>query len=273
MSFRQITRSAAIFGVAAATLAAGAAGAQDMGPGMIGQIEGQAALDGKPLMPGSEGRMAVRAGQMLSTGNGRAQVVLTPGVVLRLDRASAVKVITADVGHSEVLLESGRAHFVVGNLSGSPDLEVDAANGVQTALLERGVYEFDAKAGELKVLDGKAAVSQNENSKWVDVKAGHEIALNGSASKATEFDDRGGYGEGYGDRPGYGGYGLGEGYSFGGYGYGAEFGGYGPFAYGFYPGFYGGFYPGFYGSYGFGYGGFGYGGFRGGFGGFRGGRR
>ena len=266
--------------MAAAVGLAGTAFGQGMGPGTIGYVQGQAALDGKPLMPGSEEQVTLKAGEMLSTGTGRAAVELMPGVVLRVEPASVVKMVEVERGKSEVMLQSGKANVVVGNVAGSRDLQVDTANGVQTLLLKRGVYAFDAQAGELKVYDGKAAVSENADAKWINVKEGHELALNGTANKPAEFDDRQdradlgwgggvGYGGGYGS--GYGPYGDGFG---NGYGYGPAFfdGFYGPYAYGFYPGFYGGFYPGFYGG-GFGYG-YGFrGGFGGGFGGFRGGGR
>ena len=270
MSFKNVLTIAAAVGLA------GAAFGQGPGPGTIGYVQGQAAIGGKPLMPGSEGQIALKPGEMLSTGTGRAAVELTPGVVLRLEPASVVKMVVAEPSRSEVMLQSGKANVVVGNAHGSRDVQIDTANGVQTLLLERGAYAFDARAGELKVYDGKAAVSQGEDAKWINVKGGHELALNGSATKAVDFDesqDRGDFGGGaYGDGYGYGAYALGDGYGYGygpGYGYGAYgFGDgfYGPYAYGFYPAFYGGFYPGF-------YGGFGYG-FRGGYiGGFRGGRR
>lgn len=269
MSMKTWVAATVVLGMAGAALAQGA------GPGTIAYVQGQAAISGKALMPGSEGRVALKPGEMLSTGTGRAEVELTPGVVLRLDPASVVKMVVVDPARSEVMLQSGKANVIVGNAPGARDLQIDTANGVQTLLLERGVYAFDAKAGELKVYDGKASVSQTADSKWIKVKGGHELALNGSATKAADFDenqDRGIFERGPGYGSGYGQYAYGNGgYDYGpGYGYGE--GSYGPYAYGlypgFYPGFYGGFYPGFYG------GGFRYGyGFRGGFGGFRGGRR
>ncbi len=254
----------AVIGMAGSALA--------QGTGTIGYVEGQAALNGKPLMLGAEGQVALAAGQMLSTGAGRAEIILEPGVVLRLGGSSVVKMVASDPKHSEVLLQSGRASVIVRNTQGSPDLQVDTANGVQTALLKRGVYEFDAQAGELKVFDGKAAVSEAEGDKWIDVKGGHELALSGAVNKPAAFDEAqdrgdlgGGWGPGYGNAygPGYGAYALGDGYPYG-YGGGYGYGFYGPYAYGFYPGF-------FYGG-GFGYG-YGFRGGYGGFGGFRGGRR
>ena len=273
MSLIQRMKLVAVCGVAGAAFAGSAVLAQGMGPGTIGYVQGQVALGGKPLLPSAEGRASLKAGEMLSTGSGRVEVALEPGVVLRLEPASVVKMVVAEPAKSEVMLVSGRAYVSVGNVEGKRDLQVDTANGVQTLLLEHGSYGFDAKAGVLKVYDGKAAVSENDNAKWTNVKGGHEIALDGSATKAVDFDeagDRGGYGDGaYGPGYGFGGYGYG-GLGYGGFGYGDGF--YGPYAFGVYPGFYGGFYPGFYGG-GFYGGGFYGGGFRGGFGGFRGGRR
>jgi uncharacterized protein YaiE (UPF0345 family) len=66
----------------------------------------------------------------------------------------------------------------------------------QTAVLKNGLYEFDASADELKVFQGKAAVSASEDAnKWVDVKAGHELALTAAAGtkadKEQSFDKKG----------------------------------------------------------------------------------
>ena len=235
MAIKTVQKSASAFSLAATALvltgtalgftgtASGISGTalgqygQGAGPGTIRYVQGQAARDGKPLVPGAEGRIAMQAGQMLSTGSGHV------------------------------------------------------ANGVQTLLLKRGVYGFDAKAGELKVYDGKAAVSENADAKWINVKEGHELALGGTSAKPAEFDATQDHADlGWGGTPGSS---YGSGYGAYGYGDGPAFsdGFYEPYAYGFYPGFYpglyGGFYPGF-------YGGFGYvTGFRGGIGGFRGVRR
>ena len=199
-------RSTVLAAVAVMTVVGGAM-AQETGSGTVTHVQGQAALDGKPLMTGSEDRVTLQAGQMLSTGNGRAEVTLTPGVVLRMDRSSVVKMVKSESEQSEVLLESGRADVVVGQVHGRHDLEVDTANGVQTSLLKRGLYDFDAKAGELKVYDGKAAVSRGADAKWINVKDGQELALNGTAGKASDLtspEDRRRYYEARGDGYGYG---------------------------------------------------------------------
>ena len=223
-------------------LALWTAAAMAQAPGELRFVEGQAAIDGGELTQQAVGRV-VGAGQMLATGTGRASVELQPGVLLRLDSASAVKMVA--VGNkSEVLLEKGRAEVEIAPYSGRHDVQLDTANGTQTVLLERGEYGFDANAGQVRVYEGKASVSEAEDTKWVEVKGGHELALNGSAVRTVEFDDRsrgeefaGGYGEGGSGfaGPGYPDYGYpGFGYD----GFGPGYGFY-PYGYGFYPGFYG----------------------------------
>ena len=260
------------------SLTAASAFAQYGRGAVLTYVAGQAAVNGLPANSRSANSTTVDLGQMLSTGMGSAELALTPGAMLRMDQASSVKLISLDDKHTEVAINSGRAEIDLAGMRQGSELQVDTPSGVQTLLIQNGLYEFDAKAGELRVFDGKAAVSNAGSNDWIDVKAGHELALNGSAGKPAEFDRNvsdgfasrndaestrgGGYGYG-GPAYGFAGGGYGD-YGYGGYGYapyGYGYGLYDPFAFGFYPGFYGGY--GFYG--GFGYGGFG--GYRGGFGG------
>ncbi len=254
-------------------------------PGTINYVEGQAAVNGTELSRASIGHTEVDAGQLLSTGNGKAEMLLTPGVFLRLDNNSVVKMVSPDLTHTEVALERGRAEIEVDQILNANHLQVDIPNGsggAQVELIHRGLYELNENQSELKVFDGKAAVSEsNDASKWVNVKGGHELALNGTAFKATSFDKRtsednlydwsslrsqylGEANASYGSEYAGGGLYPGWAWSPGLYGY-TWFPGdglfYSPFGFGFYsPGY-------FYGGYGF-RGGYGYGG---GFGGFRGG--
>ncbi len=159
-------------------------------PGTINYVEGQAAVNGSEISRSSIGHAEVAAGQLLSTGNGKAEMLLTPGVFLRLDDNSVVKMISPDLMHTEIALQRGRAEIEVDQLSKANDLQVDVPNGsggAQVDLVQRGLYEVDARSGELKVFNGKAAVSESQEAKWIDVKGGHELALNGAGFKGTSF--------------------------------------------------------------------------------------
>ncbi len=163
-------------------------------PGTINYVEGQAAVNGSEVSRASIGHTEVDAGQLLSTGNGKAEMLLTPGVFLRLDNNSVVKMVSPNLTHTEVALERGRAEIEVDQISKANNLQVDVANGsggAEVQLVQRGLYEVNAQASELKVFDGKAAVSESVDAKkWVEIKGGHELALNGTAFKGTSFDKK-----------------------------------------------------------------------------------
>jgi hypothetical protein len=181
-----------------ATLFSPALFAQGMNParpGTLNYIEGHAALDGAAVSQSSIGSLAMNAGQTLATSDGHAEVLLTPGVFLRLDHDSTVKMVSPNLTHTEVEVDRGRADLEVDALYKQNNLLVDEGP-TQTAVLKNGLYEFDASADELKVFQGKAAVSASEDAnKWVDVKAGHELALTAAAGtkadKEQSFDKKG----------------------------------------------------------------------------------
>jgi hypothetical protein len=157
-------------------------------PGTLNYVEGSVALGGRAVNQRSIGTIAMDAGQTLSTANGHAEVLLTPGVFLRLDHDTTVKMVEPNLTQTEVEVDRGRAEVEVDALYKQNDLLIDDKT-TQTKILNRGLYEFDANAGELKVFDGKAAVSPAQNAaKWVDVKGSHEFALNGESGKPQHFD-------------------------------------------------------------------------------------
>jgi hypothetical protein len=276
-----------------ATLSASAfaQGADQARPGTLNYVEGQASLEGHQLSPRSVGRAELAPGQYLSTGNGKAEILLTPGVFLRLDKDSTIKMITPDLAKTEVELSQGRASIEVDQIYKQNNILVDLKNG-QTQVLKNGLYEFDATRGTVRVFEGEAAVfasvTPQAGEKPMKVKGGKVLTLAGGPHvdgvikpvgfdrKQAEASDplynwsslRSNYlgesnidlAEQYAGQPGFA---SGWAWDSGAYGYTWLPGGYdpffSPFGYGFYsPGYlYGG--------------GFIYGGYRGGYGGYRGG--
>jgi hypothetical protein len=165
-----------------------AQGASQARPGTLNYIEGQATLDGQALSQQSVGSTELAKGKTLTTANGKAEVLLTPGVFLRLDSDSAVTMVSPDLMRTEVQLDRGRAEVEVDQIYKQNDLLVDQG-AAQTQMLQNGLYEFDAQAGKVLVFDGKAAVSESQDAKkWIVVKDHHELALNGEPAKAQGFN-------------------------------------------------------------------------------------
>lgn len=275
-----------------------AQGADQARPGTLNYIEGQASLEGRQLTPKSVGSAEVAPGQYLATANGKAEMLLTPGVFLRLDKDSTVKMISPDLTKTEVELSQGRASIEVDQIYKQNNILIDLKNG-QTQLLKNGLYEFDATAGTVRVFDGEAAVfgsvTPQPNEKAQKVKGGKQLTLAGGLHadglmKPVGFDRKqaetndplynwsslrsnylgeanidmaSNYAGGSGFAPGWAWDNAAYSYTWLPGGYDPFFS---PFGYGFYSPYY-------IGGGGFIYGGYrgGYGGYRGGYGGYRGG--
>lgn len=189
----RMTKSKALLVLTLAALCAPAFGqsANPASPGTVNYVEGQASLEGQALSSGSVGNTDMQPGQVIATANGKIEILLTPGIFLRLGENSTLKMISTDLTHTEVSLERGRANVEVNQIYKQNTILVDFANG-QTQLLKNGLYAFDANDSTVRVFDGKAAVYPGQdlqsNVKPIEVKGGRQLALNGELNKPQRFD-------------------------------------------------------------------------------------
>lgn len=154
-------------------------------PGTLNYVEGQAAIGSQTLSSKSVGEAELQPGQVLDTQNGKAEVLLTPGVFLRLDDNSAAKMISPHLTNTEIGLQKGRAMIEVDEIHKGNDIRV-SEDGASTRLLKTGLYAFDANRGQVEVYNGKAQVRDDD--KDVTVKGGHELTLNDPKLKTHKFD-------------------------------------------------------------------------------------
>lgn len=163
-------------------------GANTAQRGMINYLEGQASIGTQPLDMKSAGSEMLGSGQSLVTGNGKAEVLLTPGVFVRIADNSSLTMISPDLANTEVRLDKGRAMVEararVAEIHKENNLLVDEDDAT-TRLLKKGLYDFDANSGQVRVFEGQAMVQMDG---WqVKVKGGHEVNLNRPAN-AQKFD-------------------------------------------------------------------------------------
>ncbi len=156
-------------------------------PGTVNYIEGAAYLNGNQLRTSDIGSASLDVGQVLRTGQGRAEILLTPGVFLRLDDHTAVKMVTPNLTLTQVELEQGRVGVEVDEIFAQNNLRV-IVGGVATQLVKPGYYEFVAGDAMVMVFKGKAAVRVGEG-KYTVVKGHHQFALAaGAGAKPVKFD-------------------------------------------------------------------------------------
>ena len=156
-------------------LSAPAFGANPARPGTVNYVEGEAYANGQQLTDKSVGSTDLNPGEELTTKKGKAEILLTPGVFLRLDDHSAVKMISPDLTKTQVELTRGRAGVEVDEVHRQNNLEIIVGD-VTTKLEKNGYYEFDANQPTALVFKGKAAVEATDG-KYETVKDHHELAL------------------------------------------------------------------------------------------------
>lgn len=154
------------------------------GPGVINFVEGQAAIDGRPITNSSVGKTQLQTGDVLQTTNGRAEVLLSPGIFLRLSHNSELKLVSPDLLDTRVELEHGSAMVEADQLQKNARIRVEA-QGSETTLLKNGLYRFSANIPSVAVYDGKAQVMENDRE--VVVKKGHEVNVT-APLKSQKFD-------------------------------------------------------------------------------------
>ena len=236
--------------------------------GVIQYVEGQVTLEGKTVAPKFAEFPDVKPGQTLATEDGRAEVLLTPGVFLRIAENSSFKMISNKLASTRVEVLTGSAMIEVSELL--PDNEIVLQfHDASINLYKNGLYRLDADPGRLRVYQGEAQVTSGAE-KTLLVRKGHQVEL-GDTLEARSFDtketdafyrwsarrdeyvaqanvtsarsasDLGGSGIGSGSGIGYGsvglgGIGYGTGIGYGGIGYGGGLGygglGYGGMGYG-----------------------------------------
>lgn len=164
--------------------------APDMQPvaqiGTVNYVEGEASINGQPLGQNPVGT-AVLAGQTLATRNGKAELLLTPGVILRLDSGSSVRMDSPGLANTVVTVTQGRAMVEADQVLPANNIVVNE-DGFGVKLVKRGLYEFDATAGQIRVFDGQANLVSDM--KTVEIKGGHELALNHAKLKTHDFDKK-----------------------------------------------------------------------------------
>ncbi len=175
-----------------ALLAAGSAWSQSVisaHSGVIHYVEGQITVDGTAVQPKFAEFPDVKPGQSLAAEDGRAEILLTPGVFLRLAEASSFRMLSNKLADTRVEILTGSAMVEVGELLADNAITLQF-HDAQIALLKKGLYRLDSdgldsKLGRLRVYEGEARVTSG--SQTIAAKRGHEVEF-GAVLESRNFD-------------------------------------------------------------------------------------
>jgi len=156
-------------------------------PGTVNYVEGQAALGGQALNANAVGQVELQAGQVLTTQNGKVEVLLTPGVFLRVDSNSAIQMDSPGLADTALTLQQGRAMIEVADIHAANNI-ILRENGASIRLVKRGIYEFDTNLKLVRVFDGKAEVEAGPEK--TDVNDGHQLVLDQTGKLKTHGFDK-----------------------------------------------------------------------------------
>lgn len=144
--------------------------------GLVHFFEGAVYVGGQPLEPHVGKFSSVPQGAELRTAKGRAEVLLTPGVFLRVGEQTTIRMVANQLSDTRVELLAGSAI-------------VDSAGpaaGTSVALLyknwsvrfpEQGVYRIDSDPPRLWVFNGKANVAAGDKDGAVTVGPGMNLSF------------------------------------------------------------------------------------------------
>jgi hypothetical protein len=152
--------------------------------GTVNFTEGAVELDGRKVESSISRYPEVKEGSVLRTEDGRAEVLLTPGVTLRLGDHSSLKMVTNRLVDTRLELLGGSAVVEAGEVGKDTSVTL-AVHGAAVSLPKAGIYRFDFEPAQLKVFKGEAAVQTGMETTLVG--SGRMCALGGAAVAVARF--------------------------------------------------------------------------------------
>jgi hypothetical protein len=212
-------------------------------PGAVNYIEGHASLNDNEISQKTLGKTFLNANDTLSTDVGKAEVLLTPGVFVRIGENSQIRMVSPSLTNTQVEVTKGEAMVEVADLLKDNNIEI-LARGGSLRIEKPGLYRVTADDPPVAaVIEGKAQLSYNGRSvdlgkgkeaviaadlkrekfdtkkeddlyAWSNVRSEYNAGASYAAARSVTSNSYSGYNNVYGGWAGYPGAGLGYGYGF-----------------------------------------------------------
>jgi hypothetical protein len=154
--------------------------------GVIQVVEGSAYLNDKAVETKFGQFPDIKNGQEFRTEQGRAEVLLTPGVFLRMGENSSIKMVSNLLTDTRVEVLSGSAIVECDEIPKDNSIELLYKNSTMM-LTKHGLYRVNSDPAQFKVYDGEATVKGESGQ--LTLKAGKETSLSG-VLMAENFDKK-----------------------------------------------------------------------------------
>jgi hypothetical protein len=178
-----------VTGLAFGVLAAGSAFAQDVvsaHSGVVHYVEGTAYVNGERVDPKFGQFPEIKQDQEFRTEEGRAEILLTPGVFLRVGENSSLRMVSNKLTDTRVELLTGSAMVECDDIAKDNAIML-LYKGSSMILVKHGLYRLETNPARFQVYDGEAIVKGESGQ--LTLKGGKETALQG-ALMAENFDKK-----------------------------------------------------------------------------------
>lgn len=125
--------------------------------GLVNVADGEVFLAGKAVQPKPSEIVQISAGSLLSTGEGRAEILLTPGSFLRMPDQSAFTLDRTNLEDVCLTLTEGTILIEVAELLEGNSITVRLKDA-EARLAKTGLYRFTADPLGIRVYEGEAVV-------------------------------------------------------------------------------------------------------------------
>ncbi|HYO84519.1 MAG TPA: FecR family protein [Bryobacteraceae bacterium] len=146
-------------------------------PGLIHYTEGAVTLGGKPVELKAGEYPEVKKGQELATDAGRVEVLLSPGVFLRLAENSSARLVANALEDVKIELLRGSMLLEVGEFDRKFNNLSVTAGDAAIEVVNRGLVRIDREPALLKVYEGSVAVVAGGQP--LTIKEGRQTLLSG----------------------------------------------------------------------------------------------
>jgi hypothetical protein len=153
--------------------------------GVVSYTEGAVKLADQTVEATATNFPEVKENAVLRTEEGRAEVLLTMGVILRMGDNASLKMLTNRLIDTRMELISG-SHIVEADEIQKDNNLTILAKEATILVNKKGLYRFDIDQNRIKVFDG--VVSVEKNGQTILVGAGKMVSLDASSNTVEKFD-------------------------------------------------------------------------------------
>ncbi len=176
-----------VVGFSLGVLVAGSACAQyviSAHAGVVQYVEGRAYLNDQLVEPKFGQFPDIKENQEFRTEEGRAEVLLTPGVFMRLGENSSIRMLSTHLTDTKVEVLSGSAMIECNDVPKDNSIQA-IYKGNAIRFEKQGLYRIESEPARLKVYEGEAVVTDSAGQ--LTLRRGKETSLAG-VLVAESFD-------------------------------------------------------------------------------------